>query len=72
MKTGSTDGTKNAVNLKKRENQYRTSLETYKTEKIWLWIDRKELRAKNTENMDQKQKICSLDRKIVLRSQILV
>jgi hypothetical protein len=72
MKAGSTDGTKNAVNLKKRENQYRTSLETYKTEKIWLWIDRKELRAKNTENMDQKQKICSLDRKIVLRSQILV
>ena len=72
MKAGSTDGTKNAVNLKKRENQYRTSLETYKTEKIWLWIDRKELRARNTENMDQEQKICSLDRKIVLRSQILV
>ena len=72
MKTGSTDGTKNAVNLKKRENKYRTSLETYKTEKIWLWIDRKELRARNTENMDQEQKICSLDRKIVLRSQILV
>ena len=107
----STDGTKNAVNLKKRENQYRTSLETYKTEKttnndagcrgvyqtrnlinfpqsiilselifpnifgpniFWLWIDRKELRDRNTENMDQEQKICSLDRKIVLRSQILV
>ena len=33
MKAGSTDGTKNAVNLKKRENQYQTSLETYKTEK---------------------------------------
>ena len=72
MKTGSTDGTKNAVNLKKRENKYRTCLETYKTEKIWLWIDRKELRARNTENMDQEQKFCSLDRKIVLRSQILV
>ena len=68
----STDGTKNAVNLKKRENQYGTSLETYKTEKIWLWIDRKELRARNTENMDQEQNICFLDRKIVLRSQILV
>ncbi len=33
METGSTDGTKNAVNLKMRENQYQTSLKTYKTEK---------------------------------------
>ena len=33
MKAGSTDGTKNAVNFKKHENQYRTSLKTYKTEK---------------------------------------
>ena len=72
MKTSSSGGTKNAVNLKKRENKYQTSLETYKTEKIWLWIGRKELRARNTENMDKEQKICYLDRKIVLRSQILV
>ena len=27
------DRTKNAVNLKKRENQYGTSVETYKTDK---------------------------------------